>query len=146
MPATTTATNACGVSIFLDDAGGTLRDISGSSNEVNLKFSNSLGEYKVFGDSSTYRIECAQDASLEMTILYTRTNNEGMDILKNWRETRGARTVQINMPTNTPGADRYTGEFFYEDIDIPLKADEAKPVMCKVTLKPNGYVDLSVVP
>jgi hypothetical protein len=146
MPATTTAVNACGVSIFLDDEGGTLRDISGSSNEISLKFENKLGDFKVFGDGSTYRIECGLDSSLEITVLYTRTANEGMDILKKWRELRGLRTVQINTPTNTPGADRYMGEYLWETIDLPFKADESKPIMVKAVLKPSGYVDLSTVP
>lgn len=139
MPSTNTARNACGVKIELDDEAGTLRDISGSANEVNLSFETELGDYKVFGDRATYRIECAEDASVDLTVLYTTATHEGYDVLRRWREARGLRTLKLTLPTT--GGETYQGEFLLEKFDLPLKSDDAKPIMVKATLKPSGAVD-----
>lgn len=146
MPTTSTAINACGASILIENEFGELIDISGSANEVNLDFDNDLGEFKVFGDRAKYRLECGLDTSLDFTALYTTGQREAMDLIKSWRQNRGARRIQVNVPRNVSGADRYEGRFFYEKINIPLKADEAKPVMSKVSAKPNGEVTYTKVP
>ncbi len=146
MPVTSTAVNACGVNIQLEDEMGLMADVSGSSNEANLDFSNTLGDYKVFGDRATYRLECGEDGSLELTVLFTRTQREAMDILNRWRKLRGRRRCVINVPENEPGAGRYEAYYRWEKINIPLKADEAKPIMVKATLKPDGYIDFQPAP
>lgn len=139
MPATTTARNACGVKIEMDDDTGVLREISGSANEVNLNFEHQLGEYKVFGDRAMYRLECGVDATLEMTVLYTTGASEGYDIMRRWRELGGLRTVRLTLPTS--GGETYQGEFLVESIELPMKSDEAKPIMVKASLKPSGIVN-----
>lgn len=146
MPATSTAVNGCGWNIMMEDEMDVLADISGSANEFSLDFSNELGEYKVFGDKAMYRLECGTDANLELTILYTQGYREGYDMLKRWKQLRGNRLIQINGPSNAPGNDRYQGRFLYEKMNLGVKADEAKPIMVKVTLKPVGDVVWMPIP
>ncbi len=146
MPATSTAINAKNCKIYLDDELGVLQDISGSANEVQLDLDQKLGDFNVFGDDDTYRLEGKRDNSADLSILYTKASKEGFKIIKQWRETGGARTLRVDVPDSTQGNDRYEGEFLYEKISIPLKTDEAKPIPVKITLKINGKLTPTTVP
>ena len=146
MPTTSTAINACGVTILIENEFGEMIDCSGSANEANLDFDNDLGEYKVFGDRAKYRLECGLDTSLDFTAIYTTALREAADLLKTWRVQRGQRRIRICVPRNVSGADAYEGRYFYEKINLPLKSDEAKPIMSKVSAKPNGEVNYFKVP
>lgn len=136
MPSTGTAINGCGAIIKLANAGGVLTDISGSSNEATIDFSSELGDYKLFNDANYYRLECGRDAEIKLSIVYTTAAAEAMDILKRWRQTRGKRALEI-----TIGNDVYSGEVLMEKLSLPIKADEAKPIMVEANLKPNGAFD-----
>lgn len=145
MPATATAVNAKGCVVKLDNGAGTLTDISGSANEVNINMEGALGDYNVFGDDDTYRTEGVRNASIDVTIVFTTATNEGRDILKNWRSTRGARTLQVDVPNSASGSDRYMAEVMWEKMDLGLKVDEAKPITVKASLKPHGPIAESIV-
>lgn len=146
MPTTSTAINACGVTILIENEFGDFIDCSGSTNEANIDFDNTLGEFKVFGDRANYRLECGLDASLDFTALYTTGMREAMDLIKTWRANRGQRRIRVCVPRNVSGADAYEGRFYWEKINLPLKSDEGKPVMSKVSAKPNGEVNYFKVP
>ena len=65
MADTTTAFTACDVVVELDDASGTLRDISGSTSKVEANFDNNIGEFRTLGGSQwKNRIQCGKDVSL----------------------------------------------------------------------------------
>jgi hypothetical protein len=140
MPTTSTARNSIACKIELDDETGTLRDISGSANEISHDFERQLGDFNVFGDYATYRLQGVEDETVEITILYTTATNEGFDILRRWRESRGLRTLKWT-PLGT--GEYWQGEFLLESFNVPVKVDEAKPIMVKATLKPHGAVDWS---
>jgi hypothetical protein len=137
MPATSTAVNACGVRILIDDEHGQLANVSGSANKATLKFTRELGEFKVFSETFYQRLECGEDADLSLEIIFTSATRESMDILKRWWDTKGARTINIEVPKSTDG---WGGEYLMTDLEIPLDAADAKPIMVKVNLKPNGRV------
>lgn len=145
MPTTTTAVTAAGCKISIADETATMRDVSGSLNKADIKFSNDLGEFGVFGDSAKYRTERLVDAEVDLTIIFSTTANEALDILKRWRSLRGSRQVIIDMPVSSAGADRYTGNFKYADISIPLGAEEAKPIMVTANLKADGPVTRTTI-
>ena len=145
MPTTTTAVNAAGVKITLTDETATARDISGSLNKASLKFKNDLGEFGVFGDSATYRAERLVDCEAELTIVFSTTANEGFDVLKRWQQARGKRTLVIDVPVSQTGGDRYTGAFFLADLDLPLSAEESKPIMVTANLKASGPVTRTTI-
>lgn len=138
MPATSTAVNACGVRIWIDDEKGQLANVSGSANEFNLEFSKELGEFKVFGEGSYNRLECGKDAQLDITVLFTTATREGFDILKRWLVLGGKRTIRIEVPAS---GDVWQGEYLLEKLPIGGKADDAKPIMVKASFKPDGAVD-----
>jgi len=141
MPNVVNAINACGAKIELDNAAGVLTDISGSGNEANIDVDQDLGEYKVFGDAYKYRIACARDGSIELTLFYSTGAAEGLGLLKDWyfNSPNIARTLKISV-----GTDAYGGEMMIEKLTIPLKSDEAKPIAVKASLKAHGAITLAV--
>lgn len=141
MPTSSSVINACGVTIEIEDENGVLVDISGSSNEVQPDFEQKLGEYNVFGDRATYRIECKEDASLKLVALYSTAMREARDLLKRWKMLRGQRRIVVYVPNKANYTDRFDGQFLWEKLSIPLKADEAKPIMVQADLKPSGVVN-----
>lgn len=141
MSLTTTAWNGCDCVINLDNASGVLTDISGSSNSAEIDFSNDIGEYKNFGTKWKGRIPCGKDASIKLKIVASKAAAEAMRIALDWFfTTNGQKTIQIDAPDSTTGSDRFVAEVVLEDFSIPLAADEASPVMCELSLLPNGAV------
>jgi hypothetical protein len=137
MPTATDVINACGANVKLDNASNTLVDISGTGNEANIDLDQELGEYKVFGNAYKYRIACARDGSVELTVFYSTSSADGFALLKDWyfNSPNTARTLKV-----TVGSDEYTGEMMLEKLTFPLKADEAKPIAVKASLKAHGAI------
>lgn len=146
MAITTTARNACDASVWLDTAGGTLTDISGSSANIAPSFDLQVGEYRVFQDRWPKRIDCGKDASITLNVWYSTTADEGFDILIDWFFTTspGARTFSWYQPSKNVGSDYFTGEFRLDDLSWTNDPSDPNPVMVTATLLPDGTVSHSV--
>lgn len=141
MAQTTTAVNACDAVIELDGTGGTLVDISGSSNSVEIEFDNDIGEYKTFASDWKGRIDCGKDAKIKLKIVYTTATAEAMRILLDWYfNTGGAKTFRVAVPSSGAGSDRFTCEVRLESFPIPMPSDEPNPIMVELSLLPDGAV------
>lgn len=146
MVATSTAINGCDAQILFAGPDGTMYDISGSSNEFTLDLNNDVGDFKTFGNKWRYRLQCGKDATLTLNVVYTMTNNEGFDLLRDWYfNGKGAREVRLRLPDGSIGSDEYEGYFVLETMSIPSPSDEPAPIMVSATLLPNGPVNWSVV-
>lgn len=140
MPERKTAVNACGCLVKLDNEIGILCDISGSTNEATIKLERELGDYNTFNDDQTYYLECKESADVELTAIYTTEHNGSVDILAQWWEMKGARTIQIYIPQGVKGWHKWQGEAICESLEFPLKSDDAKPIMVKAALKMDGGI------
>lgn len=142
MAQTTTGFNACDIAIWLDDDTGTLKDISGSSNSVDLNFDNTLGLYRTFGSTWPRRLECGKDAQFTLQILYSSAADEGADLLKTWyfANPPGQRTLKIYSPDKNVGSDVYAAEVMVENVTWSGEAGNADPIMISATLRPSGEV------
>lgn len=146
MTMTSSAVNGCDAVVKLDNGLGLLADISGSSNEVSMDFSNDIGEAKSFGSRWRVRLECGSDAAIKFNAIYSQDDAEALTILRDWFfTTRGSKTIQVDIPDSTVGGDRYTMEVFLEKMSIPIKADEAGPIMVSCDMKPTGAVTCTVI-
>lgn len=134
---TTNVINACGARIEVDNALGVLTNISGTGNEANIDLDQELGEYKVFEDAWKYRVACARDGSIELSIFYSTGAAGGVALFRDWffQSPNDARTIRI-----TVGNDSYQAEVKLEKLTIPVKSDDAKPVTVKASLKAHGEV------
>ena len=143
MAQTTTAVNACDVAIWLDNASGTQQDISGSTNTASMAFTNQLGAVRNFGTRWMIRLECGKDATFNISAVYSTAQNEAIDILKNWYfNNPGDRTLTIYIPDKNVGSDVYECEARLENLNIPVEAGSADPIVVTASLKPNGPVTL----
>lgn len=145
MPESKTAVNACGCIIKIENELGQMVNISGSANEATIKLERELGDYTVFNDDQTYYIECKENSSVDLTVIYTRGQNEGSDIIKRWWRMKGPRTIHIYVPQGTKGWDLWRGQAICESQEYPLKADDAKPIMVKAALKMDGGIFADLV-
>lgn len=145
MAVTTTAINACDVQIYMEDAGGNMVDVSGSSNNVNMDFSNEVGMFKPFGSKWPIRLECGKDASFSVDFVYTTTVSEGYQLLKEWYKGGGKRKFIVDMPDSNPGGDRYEGDFILENFPVAADSTSADPIMVSASLVPTGEVIISTI-
>jgi len=144
---TTTAFNACDVSIWLDDSTNTLRELSGSSNSVEANFDHDIGEYVTFDSKWPNRLECGKDASFTLNIICSETANEAWDIIKDWyfAASPGARTFRFYMPDKNVGSDRFSCEARIQNFTFTGDRSEPGPIMVTATLLPDGEVTHSDV-
>ena len=142
MTATDTAITACDVGVWIDNAAGTLKDVSGSSNKATLNFDNNLGQFTPFGAQWPKRVECGKDAKIDLEIIYSTAADEGFDIIKNWffATPSGDRTVRIYVPDKNVGSDMFYGEHKIQNFSFALTGGSADPVVVSVSLLPNGEV------
>ena len=147
MPQTTTAVNACDVSVWLDDSTNTLRDISGSSNNIEMNFDHEVESFVTFQSKWPARLECGKDASYTLSVIYSETANEGFDILKDWyfATSPGKRTCRVYIPDKNVGSDRFSGEFRLDSLSWSADRSSAGPIMVSATLLPDGEVTHSDV-
>lgn len=144
MAQTTTAINACGAVLEVDDVDGDPNNISGSSNRANLKLSRAMGQGVTFEGEWNFRLQCKKDGSLELLIMYTTDTDEGLELLTDWWEANtGRRTVSVYPAGKINGAKFFTGEFLLQDLDLPIDATDPNPIMITATLLPDGAINFS---
>lgn len=145
MPASETIHNANGVQILIDDDFGQLVDISGSSNEFTLKGEKDVEKYRVFGDRNYHRLENGHDFSIDLNIMFSRGRKEGSEIMHYWFKQGGLRRVVVRAPLNTTGGWQYSGMCILSSIEVSGKAEDAKPMMIKSKIEPDGDIDFQRV-
>lgn len=147
MPQTTTHENAIDCQIYLDDDAGVLKEISGSSNKVDLELENMVGELNTFGTRWKVRKVAGKDATVDIDIVFTTAEDEGYDLIDKWffDGNDSPRTLRIDVPKSINGARRYQGEFVLESFSVPLDSEEADPIKSSVSLKPTGAITRTTI-
>lgn len=145
MAQTTTAQAACRADVWLDNAGGTLTDISGSTTTVDPDFTQTLGDYHPRASAWPSRLDGGKDAGVRLNVLYTSTADEGWDILKDWwfAANPGARTMTWYAPSKTAGADVFSGEFRIRGLRWTHGAGDPAPLVVTADLVPDGAISQS---
>lgn len=146
MAATTTAISASDAVISLDNAGGTLTDISGSSNSLTLTLNKALGDFNVFGLDWGKSQEGKRRATVSMQIVYTTTASEAIDLLNAWYFSgSGVRTLRVDVPDSNTGSDRYEMEVLLESLEWTADSSADGPSMVSVSLRADGEVTLTTI-
>ncbi|RPI52772.1 MAG: hypothetical protein EHM56_08015 [Chloroflexi bacterium] len=142
MTQTVTAINAIDAAIWLDKAGGTPTDISGSSNSVSIPLTQQLGPFRNFGSRWPKRLEGGKDGAFRLVITYSTAADEALDILRDWffATEPGARTIKVYVPDKNVGSDVYSAEVRIESLDIPLDSGKAEPITVTANLLPDGAI------
>jgi hypothetical protein len=147
MAQTTTAINACDAVIRLENSTGGLQDVSGSSNECSMELTNELGLLRTFQARWPVRLACKSDAAIELKVVYTEADSEGCSILKDWFYNHHGenRQISISLPDEGVGAEVYTFDCLLEKLSIPVKSDDANPILVSASLKPSGEFTWAMV-
>lgn len=140
MPQTTSDYNYCDVSLWLDDDTGTLRDISGSSNNVGVKLSGNVGILHTFQNQWPRRKFCGKDCVISLTIICSEAQLEAFDLMKHWwfDQDSHPRTFELFAPDKNVGSDKFYGEFVLQDASFGGAAGEGKPAQADLTLALDG--------
>lgn len=149
MAQTTTYVNACDVVIELDDDSGSLVDISGSSNDVSISISRSLGSLVTFDGGWDIVTACKRNATVSIGAVYSTVDGEARDILEGWMlgDDSGPanRTLQISVPDSDPGSMQYTVETVIESLDLPITASSPDPIAMTAQLRTTGTFVRAVI-
>jgi len=147
MAQTTTALGPCEVEVWLDNVGGTLTAINGSTTTIDPRFTLTQGDYHPRASDWPNRLDGGKDAGVRLNVLYSTTADEGWDILKDWwfAASPGARTLTWYAPANEVGADKFSGEFRIRDLRWTHSASPAGPIVVTADLVPDGEVSQSTV-
>ena len=137
MPQTTQAANACDAEIFLDNAGGVLQDISGSSNQISFTWNNALGEFNTFGAPWRALQECGKAIDVTLNAVYSLPAAEAVAILLDWWYAipSGRRTLEVNMPDNNVGSDHFEGEYRLESLSATMDPGDPGATIVTANLK-----------
>lgn len=147
MAQTTSAVNACDVVVQLDDADGTLTDISGSSNQASINLSANTAETYTFSGDFAIKKSCKKAVSISLSVLYTTEDAEGSNILLDWyfNSLNTSRSIQIDVPNSNAGSERYAGEVILESLSVPLTADDAGIIIVSASLSNDGAFTRSII-
>ena len=142
MVQTSTPITGCDAGIWLDNLGGTQKDIGGSTNQYSLNFDMELGMLRTFGSRWPKRIECGKDASFGLQIVYSTAADEGFDILKKWyfATSPGSRSIKFYLPDKNVGSDVFSAEVKIDSFNWTVSAGSAEPVIVTLNLLPDGEV------
>ncbi len=148
MPQTTTSVNACDVVLEIDNASGTLTDVSGSTNQASMTMSSNVGETSTFEGQWAIRRVCKTSVDVSVQAVYSTDDTEALNLLVDWwfaGNYNTARTITISVPDDTAGSDEYTGEFVMTSLSIPLSADDAAPILVSADFQNVGAFARSTV-
>lgn len=149
MAQTTTFANACDVVLRVDNAAGSLTNVSGSSNSASLSLQRTLGELTTFEGEWTIVTSCKISGTISLGAVYSTASTEAREILEEWMFRDGAgspiRTVELNIPDNSIGSIRYMGEATIESYELPVAADTADPIAITAQLRTSGTWTRSVI-
>ena len=142
MAQTTTAIDSCAVKVWLATAGDVMTDISGSSTEIVPHFTQTLGDYHPRASDWPSRLDGGKDADVRLNVVYSTTDAEGWDLLKDWWFTvpPGARRMIWYAPDKSVGADMFSGSYRIKDLRWVHGASAAGPVVVTADLVPDGEV------
>ncbi len=137
------------VVINLDDSGGTPRDISGSSNKVDMSSDIALGSYFVFGSRHSKNGYGGVKTTGTLSVLEAPDTNYAHQILRDIAmstTTPTDRTLTVDTPNSSTGGIRYTGEAKFSKIDLTSKeAGKGDPPVCAAAFEYNGAPSVSVL-
>lgn len=147
MAATTTAFGPGNLALRVNDAGGTLRNVSGSTGKVSSNFETKIGEFHVFGENYPIRTPGKKNATFTVTGVATTAINELRDLIENWYwgANDAARYFEIDLPDSDPGSIRYSGNVLLKSYKFDADAGSENPVMFEIELMPTGAIDRDVI-
>jgi hypothetical protein len=146
MAQTTTAVNACDVSFWIDNAAGTITDVSGSSNSLKVTLEREIGELRTFQAKWPVRSGCGKDMKLDYVAVYSTSATEAAQMLLAWWFTTSPedRTFKLYVPTKNVGSNYFTGQIVIENLEWDNDPTKPEPIALKATFLAHGTISHSI--
>lgn len=147
MPITSSQANGNNMTLYMEDESGNLIDISGSTNRYDMGREYKIGEFYVFGQKDIRRIQGKRDSTVAFSAVFTTAYGEAKNMLKRWDQQGGGRRRFVGyLPTQQPGADKFSGYFLPKTLKINAEAEDPKPSMVDMELVPDGAMEWDTLP
>ena len=134
--------------LYIDNAGGTLTDISANETSFSLTVNNTTGQYNTLNTPWTRSVDGPRAWSATCELIAEPGTN-GYSLLRDWimATSPGARTVRMDQPDSAAGSQRYEGEARIQNADGLLNANASSgdPVRVSFTLVGDGALTASTV-
>lgn len=142
MAQTITAATGIDSEVYLDDAGGNLTNISGSSSKLDLSPENKVGEMQTFGSRWMIRTVGGKNLQVKVTSVLSIGADEATEIILDWWNggSDAPRTARFDFPNSEVGSYRLEGEFVLADLPFVLDSGDANPAKLEYTLMNTGAV------
>jgi len=138
--------NACDIQAWMEDIGGNMVNVSGTSNSADLDFNQEIGEFKPFGSRWKLRLECGKDASGSLRVVYSDGVDEASKLVKDWYfNGGGSRKFLFYVPDNSPGSEVFEFKAVLDSMPITLDGTDANPISIDVSFMPDGEVFYDIV-
>lgn len=130
--------------IQLDNASGTLVNISGVSTKVSIKPERDAKETYVFDNENAITTVGKSKVTVSAEIVYSSATAEAKQLLNLWyygssTVTKASRTIEVYIPDTASGSDKYYGEVkLSAPPNFELDASKAEPLILKVEFMNDG--------
>jgi len=140
MPQTTSAASFLDCKIKLDNAGGTLRDISGSTTQINPEFIHTIGRAHTGDTKWALKVDGTKDATMTVNVVYSQGANEAFQMLLTWwfTDPPGRRSIEVYIPDEDAGADIFYGEVKIGTLRWNGDYSSSDPIIATVVLETDG--------
>ncbi len=140
MAQTTTHISACNAVVEVDNVAGAPTNISGSANTASIAFTRDIGEGTTFEGDFKLKTECKRDATLSLSVLWSTAVGEARDLMEEWFDLGGKRTIAIYPNGKIIGSRFYSGEFRLASADIPVDSNSADVIKMDFEAMSDGPV------
>ena len=139
MAQSTTVISAKDCEIQVDDGvGGSLTDISGSSNHVEINMEQIAGEYYTF-DGDWRAVQAGKKKwSGTVNACYSETDGEAFDVMWTDFAAAGSVSISISPAGGTSGDWEWTGEVLFTTAPVVLDAAGADPILVDFNFEGDG--------
>lgn len=149
MAQTTSFANACDVVISIDDSNGDLTNVSGSTNNVSMELTRTVGSLTTFEGTWDVVLTCKRSGTITVGAVFSTSATEARELLEGWffGDDSGPilRTIQIDVPNSSVGSKRYSSECVVESQSFPIDASSADPIALTFQLRTSGALTRTTI-
>lgn len=151
MAQTTTQISSNSWVIKIDNASGSLTDISGVDTKATIEPDRESKEtFTAEGENAIVTVG-KSTVKIAIEIVYSSATAEGKQLLNLWyygtsAVSKASRTIQLDVPDSATGSDRYTGEVkLSKPPSFELDASKAEPLILKAEFMNDGLITWSTI-
>ena len=130
----------------IDNASGTLTDITSTNSTITVALQRQSSETYVFGDDTAIQGIGKSTGTVSGTIVYSTNATEARAMYNQWYfSAEGtARTVTVDVPDSSTGSDRYSGELVLNSF-TPVDGDAGSGELMMMQVEMKGPISWTII-